>query len=97
MYGTVARLHIKPGMEARFQELQQEFNAAHVPGSVTQYVYRMDNEEDVYYLAVIFENKAAYTANANSPEQNERFQEYSALLASEPEWHDGEIVYAGKA
>jgi hypothetical protein len=43
-------------------------------------------------LVVAFTDKASYRAKAESPEQNERYQQYVALLDGEPEWHDGEIV-----
>jgi heme-degrading monooxygenase HmoA len=92
MYGTVARMQIKPGMEARMAELNRQQQVSEIPGLVATYVYRMDNEPDVYYLAVVFESKEAYVANANSPEQDARYREMRELLATDPEWHDGEIV-----
>jgi hypothetical protein len=53
----------------------------------------MDADANEFYVAVVFSSKEAYVANANSPEQNARFQAMRALLTSDPEWHDGEIVY----
>jgi quinol monooxygenase YgiN len=93
MYGTVARMHVKPGMGAQLEELdRQEAEMGNIAGYVGEVVYQMDAEPDVYYLAVIFESKAAYDANATSPEQNERYEQFRALLVEDPEWHDGEIV-----
>ncbi len=43
---------------------------------------------------VIFENKEAYFALANSPEQDARYRKLLEILEAPPEWHDGEIVYA---
>jgi hypothetical protein len=60
---------------------------------VAQYLYQMDQDPDEIYLVVIFRDKASYFANADSPEQNERFLEMMTCLAEEPQWHDGEIVY----
>ena len=94
MYGTVARLRLKPGMEEQFIAFDQNEQAANIPGYVGGYVYRMDNEPDVYYLAVAFESKEAYVANATSPEQDARYREMLGFLESEPEWHDGAIVSA---
>jgi hypothetical protein len=45
-------------------------------------------------LAVVFDSKEAYEANANSPEQHQRYLEYRDLLAADPEWHDGDIVHS---
>ncbi len=92
MYGTVARLRLKPGMEQRMQALSDEQTAAAMAGFVGNYVYRMDNDPNEFYLVVVFDSKESYVANAQSPEQNERFQQMMELMAAEPEWHDGEIV-----
>jgi hypothetical protein len=40
------------------------------------------------------ESKEADRANAESPEQHARYEEYRALLDADPEWHDGEIIFA---
>lgn len=92
MYGTVARMRITPGAESQLEQQFREFESLKVPGFVTTYVYRMDADPQTYYLAVVFDSKAAYEANAHSPEQDARYQQMRALLESDPEWHDGEIV-----
>lgn len=96
MYGTVARMRAKPGAEARLAEQMRTFEEARVEGAIGSYVYRMDSDPSEYYLAVIFTNKEAYVANANSPEQDARYRELLAYLEGPPEWHDGEIVYASQ-
>lgn len=93
MYGTVARLQLKPGVEGEMFKLSREFEAADGPGYIGEYVYRMDADPSVYYLAVLFESKEAYFANANSPEQHARYVQLRELMAADPEWHDGEVVY----
>lgn len=92
MYGTIASFHIKSGMEAQLQELEQQYNTTPVPGYVVSYVYRMDADPTQYYLVVVFDSKATYQANASSPEQAARYHQFRALLTADPEWHDGEIV-----
>ncbi len=92
MYGTVARLRIKPGMEAQLLEFDRQEQAVNIPGFVGEYIYRMDADPTVYYLAVVFASKAAYVANANSPEQDARYRQMRALLESDPEWNDGDVV-----
>ncbi|MCX6046651.1 MAG: antibiotic biosynthesis monooxygenase [Chloroflexi bacterium] len=92
MYGTIARFQVKPGMEAKLDELQQEFAAAAVPGFITAYVYQMEANPHDHYLVVVFESQAAYQANANSPAQAARYQQLRAVMATDPEWHDGKIV-----
>lgn len=97
MYGTVARLRVKPGKEKELVELSQDESGLDIPGYIVQYVYRMDNDPQEYYLVVIFKDRASYVANADSPEQDARYRKFRALLESDPEWHDGELVYADKA
>ncbi len=93
MYGTVARLKIKPGKEAELQRISDE-NTANLNGFLFHYVYRLDSGNDEYMLVVGFESKEAYVANANSPEQNENYLRFRELMAQDPEWNDGEIVHS---
>ena len=92
MYGTIARIQVKRGMEAEFKELEQEYSTAPMPGFVVTYVYQMDADPNEFYLAVAFATKEAYVANANSPEQHQTFLQMMKFLESEPEWHDGIVA-----
>lgn len=94
MYGTVARFRLKPGMEAELIRLNQEYQGLQIPGMRAEYLYRSDKDPNEYYMAVIFESKESYHANAASPEQDERYRKFRALLEADPEWHDGEVVHA---
>lgn len=96
MYGTVAHMRLKSGMEGQIMQQMKEFEAQHVPGFVTTYCYRMDTDANDYYLAVLFTDKEAYWTNARSPEQDARYHKMRALLESDPEWHDGEVAYVSK-
>lgn len=92
MYGTVARMKLKPGgVEAlmRMSEGQER-----PPGAVAFYAYRMDADPNEAYMVAVFESKAAYLANAQSPEQDAQYRQWMEWFDAEPEWHDGEIVYA---
>lgn len=94
MYGTVARVRLKPGMEERLREQFRAFERAKVPGEIAEYLYRMDKDTREYFLVVLFKDKASYTANADSPEQDARYRKMAELFEGEPEWHDGEVVYS---
>jgi heme-degrading monooxygenase HmoA len=94
MYGTVARLRTKPGSEAQMRAMIAEQGEVKIPGLKGELVYRSDRDPDDYFLAVMFESKAAYEANASSPEQHQRYLRLRELLVADPEWHDGEIVHA---
>lgn len=93
MYGTVARMRAKPGMEQRLHDLMRRVVERSIPGYKTTYIYRMDADSSIYMMAVVFENRETYVANANSPEQDAEYRRMLELLEEPPEWHDGEIVY----
>ncbi len=94
MYGTIARMRVKIGMEQEFLRIAQEVESVPVPGIVAVYVYQMDADSREYYMVVMFDSKESYFANANSPEQHGRFMQLMNVLESEPEWHDGTVVFA---
>ncbi len=93
MYGTIARMRLKPGMEQQLAQHLEEFEALSVAGFVRSTIYRLDAGTNEYMVAVAFETKEAYGANAESPEQAARYQRMRELLESDPEWNDGEIVH----
>ncbi len=93
MYGTIARMRAKPGMEDKFLEFMRREVARSIPGYKTTYVYHMDADPNAYMIAVVFESREAYVANANSPEQDAEYREMLTMLQAPPEWNDGEIIY----
>lgn len=92
MYGTIARVKFDPSKIKELKALGDSMGTA--PGQVARYVYQTDADPGVLFLVAVFESKEAYWANAQSPEQNERFMQLRALLLADPEWHDGEIISA---
>jgi quinol monooxygenase YgiN len=92
MYGTIARFRAKPGSEADLIALSSDDSGPNADGYAFHHVYRLDSGNDEYMLVVGFRDRESYMANANSPEQNEFYEKFRALLAADPEWHDGEIV-----
>jgi quinol monooxygenase YgiN len=94
MYGTIAKLNAKPGA---VEELSKIRNGRKPAGYIGSYVFQSDKASDELWLVAIFKNKAAYVANANSPEQDKEFKSLMRFLKTEPEWHDGEIVFENKA
>ena len=94
MYGTVARLRAKPGSQAEIAAYTEEEHSVKIAGLLADYLYQLDGAPDEYYLAVVFDSKASYVANANSPEQDVRYRRLRALLVADPEWHDGEVTAA---
>ena len=54
-----------------------------MPGWVSTTLYRVDRDTSEYYITVVFDSKASYEANANSPEQDARYRRMVTLLESE--------------
>jgi quinol monooxygenase YgiN len=97
MYGTVARMNVKPGMESQLDAEMKTYESLNIDGFVGTTVFRMDGNPNEYYMAVVFRDKASYMKNADDPAQDARYQRFRALLTGDPEWHDGEVVSrAGK-
>lgn len=95
MYGTVARLTAKPGSREALDEISRQVREEKPAGLLASYIYQMDSDPNEYYLAVIFESRESYRANAESPEQNARYEKWRPLLEADPEWHDGEVESVG--
>lgn len=90
MYGTVARMKIKKENLEKMREVMSPQNRE-IPGYRASYVLVPDNWKDEVWLLAVFDDKETYLANADSPEQNEEYVRYRALLEADPEWIDGQI------
>ena len=93
MYGTIAQLRVKSGMEEQFSAYAEKIQEKD-PGEMASYVYRMDADPSIFYVVAIFESKEAYVANSDRPETDARYQHMRDYLDGEPKWRDGEIVFA---
>lgn len=95
MYGTIARVHPKPGALAQLRDYAAEFNSGvnrRVPGFVASYIFDPDQkvyDRETVFLVAIFEDEATYKANADSPEQHQDYLRMRELLEDDPEWMDG--------
>ncbi|MGE5225312.1 MAG: putative quinol monooxygenase [Planctomycetaceae bacterium] len=90
MYGTVAKMRVKPENREQLRKVAEAQNVEQVEGFVASYTL-FENDSDVAWLLAVFADRATYDANANDPAQHERFMELRALMDADPEWHDGEI------
>jgi quinol monooxygenase YgiN len=95
MYGTVAKMRVKPGKLDELNKVMSSEGMSTIPGLVNTTVYKMDADANTLMVAVVFTDKDAYVKNAESPEQNERYEQLVALLDGPPEWNDGEVIYSG--
>jgi quinol monooxygenase YgiN len=97
MYGTVARMKVKQGsLEALQQQMASLESDLSAGGWRSTTVYQSDSDPHELWIAVVFESKEAYRKNAESPEQNSRYEQMRALLDADPDWHDGEVISTGR-
>jgi quinol monooxygenase YgiN len=94
MYGTIARLQLRPGAEKQLLEALAAMRTRQVAGFVASHLYRMDEDADVLMLAVLFADRETYARNADDPAQDSEYRLLRACLESDPEWHDGEVVWS---
>lgn len=94
MFGTVAKMKFKPGMMKKFMEENIEDYDTPDSGGVAVFAINTTNHPDVAYLVAISESEEAYRKNAGDPRTHERFMKMMEYLESEPEWHDGHVVYS---
>ena len=97
MFGTVAKMKLKPGSFEKMQDVMKGFEEQPVKGFLFNAVYRSQSDPDEVWLVVGFEDEATYRANADNPRTNEMAEQYQKLMAAAPEWHDGEIVSMTRA
>ncbi len=97
MYGTVATLRVKPGMDAKLTEMADKWwqeRAPQAKGALSSTVLKKDGSVNEYILMAVFDSKANYEANAEDPAQDAWYQEFRAFLEADPDWTDGEVVFA---
>jgi len=94
MYGTCAKMPVKPENRPQLMQLMDSQDYPAVPGFMGSYVLA-ENEGDDCWVLAIFSDREAYERNADDPAQHERYLAYRDLLEAEPEWHDGEILASG--
>ena len=94
MYGTLARYRVKPGMMQKLLDFETDIKDSGMKGFIAEFTLSTDADPNVCYELVIFENKEAYQAVADDPDQDKRYHQLLELLEAPPEWHDGVIIHA---
>lgn len=92
MFGTIARVHVKPGMKDALRQAMAEDDSASIPGWIADYLFESTADPQICFLVAFFEDEASYTANADSPAQHERYLKFRACLSEDPEWNDWRAI-----
>ncbi len=97
MYGTIAKIRVKAGQESQLVALIEDWwknRAPKVKGARSSSVHRSSAAKNEWIMAVVFDSKENYEANASDPEQDAWYQQVAACLDGDPEWNDGEVIAA---
>ena len=95
MYGTIALMKPKAGQEAAMVAMLDKWWSERRPkvkGAISSTIYRNVQNPAELMMAVVFDSKENYEANANDPEQDRWYREMVALLEGEPRWIDGDVL-----
>jgi hypothetical protein len=87
MYGTLMRAKATPGNREAVVALMGEGVGA--KGFHATHILLPDDDDRAVIAAVLFEDDAAYSANAHDHATEEWYGRFRALLEDDPEWTDG--------
>jgi quinol monooxygenase YgiN len=95
VFGTIARWQLKPSVtDDQLNDVLATMRDDRPASAVAIVVLRSPADPREIWVAGVFESREAYEANAATPEQNARFARVSALIDGQPEWHDGDVLFA---
>ena len=97
MYGTLMRLKIKVGQREKVQKHFESWEDTRQPrtkGAKGGVMLAPDGNSDELVGIAVFEDEETYRANAEDPEQHQWYTSLRELLEKDPEWEDGEVVWA---
>lgn len=96
MYGTVARIRVRPENQQALEDILHRQQHEYGEGFHHAMVLFEDTGMQGWLIAA-FDDQDSYERNARDPRQDARYREYRALLEGDPEWHDGHIRTFGAA
>jgi heme-degrading monooxygenase HmoA len=89
MWGTIAKMKVKPGAEAfigtQFHSMR---NAERMPGWLFTQLFQSDSDPNEVWMIAMFTDKESYRRNAESPGQHRVYEMIRSCLVEDPEWHD---------
>ena len=93
MFGSVVRFRLRDGVsDEEVAALAEQMESDRPETGVALTVLRERDNPSHIWVVGAFESEEAYRRNAETPEQNERFERVQALIDGPPEWHDGDVL-----
>jgi len=91
MFGTIGHCRLKPGTDAQFRALMDEWKQTIRPtisGGVLEIIgNRAEDPGETVFIALM-QDKATYRALADNPAQDAWYQRFAELVEGEVRWED---------
>jgi hypothetical protein len=95
---TFWRMKVQPGKLDEFRRMMTEEEGRLGPaGWVASIVGQSKSDENEIIGAVLWDTSENYYKNADSPEQNAEYEKMRAMLSSDPEWFDCNLLQENRA
>lgn len=94
MYGTVARMRLRPGAEPLFRAQFDALVHEQLPGWISTTFYQSDTDPLDLWMVVVFDSTESYRANAERPNMDAIYRRMRACLEADPVWSDGSVMAA---
>jgi hypothetical protein len=97
MFGTIGHARPKPGTDAQFDTLMDEWRQTvrpKIPGSFLELIGRPKDRPGEVVFVALAQDEATYRQLAAMPEQDAFYRRLVALLDGEPIWEDVEMEIA---
>jgi hypothetical protein len=94
MFGTIAIMKPRKGKEDAVSDMFEQWwdvRRPKVKGAIASTVYRNPKNAEELMMALVFDTRENYEANAADPEQIEWYQRLLVLLEDLPRYIDSEI------
>jgi hypothetical protein len=91
MFGTIGHCRLKPGSEAQFRALMDEWKRTirpTIPGGMLELTgHPADNPDELVFIS-LNQDEETYRALADSPAQDAWYQRFMELVDGEVRWED---------
>ena len=96
MFGTIARATLKPGKQARLDEMMEEWDRdirPKIPGTFVQLMGHRAGQPDQVVFVALAQDEATYRKLAEMPEQHQFYLRFNEVFTGEPAWEDVEMEW----
>jgi hypothetical protein len=94
MFGTIGHARPKPGTDAQFHSLHEEWRRTvrpKLPGAFLELIGRSKDRPGEMVFVALARDEATYRELAALPEQDAWYRRYLELIEGEPTWEDVEL------